>query len=101
MEIALPILKAYAEYTAQEYRNDAIGLKQMLNKDSWFEAYLVTAYAPKRLVCTSCKATGKRSRKKPYGQCFWVPAAVASGHPPDLHLQTRSRIWGFGVGFRV
>ena len=43
MEIALPILKAYAEYTAQEYRNDTIGLKHMLNKDSGFQAYLVTA----------------------------------------------------------
>ena len=43
MEIALPILKAYAEYTAQEFRNDAIGLKQMLTRDIGFETYLVTA----------------------------------------------------------
>ena len=43
LEIALPILKAYAEYTAQEYRYDAIGLKHMLNRDKGFEAYLVTA----------------------------------------------------------
>ena len=43
LEIALPVLKAYSEYTAQEYRNDAIGLKHMLNKDKGFEAYLVTA----------------------------------------------------------
>ena len=43
LEIALPILKAYAEYTAQEYRHDVLGIKHMLNKDKGFEAYLVTA----------------------------------------------------------
>ena len=43
LEIALPVLKAYAEYTAQEYRYDAVGLKHMLTKDTGFEAYLVTA----------------------------------------------------------
>ena len=43
LEKTLPILKAYAEYTAQEYRYDVIGIKHMLNKSSGFEAYLVTA----------------------------------------------------------
>ena len=43
LEIALPILKAYAEYTAQEYRHDVIGIEHMLNKDKGFEAYLVSA----------------------------------------------------------
>ena len=48
LEIALPILKPYAEYTAQEHRYDAISIKQMLNKDSGFEAYLVTALNPEQ-----------------------------------------------------
>ena len=41
-------------------RSDAIGIEHMLNEDPRFETYLVTAPRPKRLVCTSCKATWKR-----------------------------------------
>ena len=43
LELALPVLKAYAEYTAQEHRHDAIELKHMLSKDTGFEAYRMTA----------------------------------------------------------
>ena len=40
-----------AEYTSQEYRNDLIGVKHMLNKDHGLEAYLVTAPTPKKMTC--------------------------------------------------
>ena len=61
LEIALPILKAYVEYTAPEYRYDALGIKHMLNKDKGFRSISGDcAYAPKRPLCTTCKASGKR-----------------------------------------
>ena len=43
MKIAIPVLKAYGEYTDKEYRNDLIGLKHLLSRDSWFEACMATA----------------------------------------------------------
>ena len=42
-ETALPVLKEYAEYAAQEHRHDVLGIRQLLNKDTGFEEYLVTA----------------------------------------------------------
>ena len=43
VDIALPVLRAYAEYNALEYRNDILGIKQMLTKSSGFQKYLETA----------------------------------------------------------
>ena len=58
LETALPFLEAHAEHTAKEYRHEAIGIEHMLNKESDISGDC--ACAPKRLVCTSCKASGKR-----------------------------------------
>ena len=50
-EIALPMLKEYAEYTAQEHRHDVLGIKQMLNKDAGFKEYLVTVPTRQKRLC--------------------------------------------------
>ena len=64
LEIAIPILREYADYTAQEYRNDLIGIKQMLLKDKGFEAYLVTAPTRRK---------GLFARHVKHLGCAWQP----------------------------
>ena len=51
LEIALPVLKAYAEYTAQEYRNDLIVIKHMFNKDKPTRQKGLLARHVKQLGC--------------------------------------------------
>ena len=64
LEIALPILREYADYTAQAYRNDLIGIKYMLMKDKGFEAYLVTAPTRRK---------GLFARHVKHLGCAWQP----------------------------
>ena len=63
-EIALPVLKAYAEYNALEYRYDILGIRQMLNNSPGFRKYLETAPTrQKGLLARHVKALG----------CAWQP----------------------------
>ena len=59
-ETALPVLKEYAEYTAQEHRHDVLGIRQMLNKDLGFKESGDCADAPRKACCRTCTATGMR-----------------------------------------
>ena len=63
-EIALPVLKAYAEYNALEYRYDILGIRQMLNNSPGFRKYLETAPTRQKcLLARHVKALG----------CAWQP----------------------------
>ena len=63
-ETALPVLKEYAEHTAQEHRHDVLGRRQRLNKDTGFKEYLVTAPTrQKRLFARHVQHLG----------CAWQP----------------------------
>ena len=59
VEIALPVLKAYAEYNALEYRHDILGIKQMLCNSPGFRKYLETPPTrQKGLLARRVKALG-------------------------------------------
>ena len=87
-ETALPVIKEYAEYTAQEHRHDVLSIRQMLNRDTGFKEYLLSAPTRQKSflhdMCSIWDAHG--SRDKRFQWASFVPVRKASAQQGLRHV---------------